>query len=97
MGKRTSLICFILLLISSMAGISIAAENDDDALSSTELNSAPVIGQEETDKVVPTKRVTTTLVPTKRVNTTTASGIKMIIGGDSKGGVAKQVILPVKD
>jgi hypothetical protein len=93
MGKRPSLICFILLLISGMAEIIIAAENDDSALSaSSEMtNGNPIIEQEETVKEMPTKSVTKITGPDKR------RSVKMIVGGDSDGGVAKRVILPVKD
>ena len=92
MGKRLSLICFILLLISTMAEIIIAAENDDTALStSTGLNSGSVIEQQETEIEIPSKSVTNISEPNN------GSSVKMIVGGDSKGGVAKQVTVPVKE
>ncbi len=93
MGKRLSLNCFILLLISSMAEIGLAAEDDEKELSaSSELtNSKTAKELREGDEDLQTKNINVIPTPNKK------RSVKMIIGGDSEGGVAKRVILPVKD
>jgi hypothetical protein len=93
MDKRQSLICFILLLMSSMTEIVIAAEGNDETLSASSdvTNSSPAIEPEKTDGVEPTKHVNTATTSNKR------HSIKMIVGGESEGGVAKRLTLPVKD
>ena len=70
----------------------IAEENDSNEVitDSKIINNDSKTVQDDTNKERPTESI----VNTSEQNN---SSIKMIIGGSSEGGVAKQVILPIKD
>lgn len=86
---RRELFCLILLLMTGMAGELTAAENREDKLMIT--NDDMRLEQENTPEALPGKSVGMIVIKDKR------RSIKMIVGGQSTGGLAKQVTLPVGD
>jgi hypothetical protein len=90
MGKRKHLIFPCLVLMTCMPGTLKAAEKNDDSLTSDkETTSNTTLEQEESNE----EKQDVNTVKTQDKTTT----IKMIVGGESSDGVAKQVILPVKE
>jgi len=88
MRKRPCLFSLILLLMmTGMAREPIAAENRNDALAVTDDDMLQE--QESAHEVLPVKTVKTVTKKDKR------RSIKMIVGGQSTGGLAKKVTLPV--
>ncbi len=93
MSERPLLFYLVLLVMGGMVGVLTAAENSNDDLSDTaeitdndlviEPGNAPEVSPEKIDNRVATKQK-------KR-------SIKMIVGGQSTDGLAKQVTLPIDD
>jgi hypothetical protein len=74
-------------MMTGMAREPIAAENRNDALAVADEDIR--LEQENTHEVLPVKTVKTVTTKGKR------RYIKMIVGGQSTGGLAKKVTLPV--
>ncbi len=92
MGKRKHFICLFLILMVCVSGTLKATEKSDDSLTNAiEMTNDTTLVQEESSKETRKKEVNT--VKTRGKTTS----IKMIVGGQSSDGVAKQVILPVKE
>jgi hypothetical protein len=92
MSKQPRLFYLILLMVAGMVGILAAAENSDDVLSITvEVTDEKIIENGNVSETVPKKNVSTVTTKEKM------RSIKMIVGGQSEGGLAKQVTLPVDD
>ncbi len=89
MIKRPPLLCLIILLMAGMVGELSADENNDDALAVTD--ESLLVEQENVPEVLPKRTVRPVTTKDKR------RSIKMIVGGQSEGGLAKQVTLPVSD
>jgi len=91
MNKQSCLHYFILLILLNITGALAAAENNNGTLSVT---------TEDID-VIEAGTISREIVPEKIANTPTTKekrhSIKMIVGGQSTGGVAKQITLPVDD
>jgi len=91
MGNRPQVFNLILLLMAGMVGALPAAESSNDTLpvSTGITDDELVIEQENAPEILPGKTVNTVTTKAKR------HSIRMIIGGQSTGGLAKQVTLPV--
>ncbi len=89
MGIRKHLIWPCLVLMTCITGTLVAEEKNDDSLTSDMETASKSLVEEDSSKEAPE-------VKTKETQGKTTS-IKMIVGGQSSDGVAKQVILPVKE
>lgn len=83
----------VILMGCSVYGTVVAEDLSSDDSTITELNAGDTqINEQDNDKKLPEGIISTEVVKKKSTST-----IKMIVGGQSTDGLAKQVTLPVKD
>ena len=93
MSQRPLLFYLILLIVVGMVGVLTAAENSKNDLSDTaEITDDELVIEPGNDPETLPEKIDNT-VETKQKK----RSIKMIIGGQSTDGLAKQVTLPVDD